>query len=68
MPGFDGTGPQGAGPITGRGRGFCFLPARRRRAVPSYPRPSGNQFFNAPRFGLGPKNGRGRNNRGRGFW
>jgi len=25
MPGFDGTGPQGAGPMTGRGMGFCVL-------------------------------------------
>ncbi|MBN1125682.1 MAG: DUF5320 domain-containing protein [Sedimentisphaerales bacterium] len=25
MPGFDGTGPQGRGPLTGRGRGFCVL-------------------------------------------
>jgi len=23
MPGFDGTGPQGRGPMTGGGRGFC---------------------------------------------
>ena len=23
MPGFDGTGPRGKGPITGGGRGFC---------------------------------------------
>ena len=23
MPGFDGTGPWGAGPMTGGGRGFC---------------------------------------------
>ena len=23
MPGFDGTGPAGRGPMTGRGRGFC---------------------------------------------
>jgi len=23
MPGFDGTGPQGGGPMTGGGRGFC---------------------------------------------
>jgi hypothetical protein len=23
MPGLDGTGPQGAGPLTGRGMGFC---------------------------------------------
>jgi len=23
MPGFDGTGPRGGGPLTGRGRGIC---------------------------------------------
>ena len=23
MPGFDGTGPRGLGPLTGGGRGFC---------------------------------------------
>ena len=26
MPGFDGTGPRGMGPMTGGGRGFCALP------------------------------------------
>ena len=26
MPGFDGTGPRGMGPMTGRGRGFCAVP------------------------------------------
>jgi hypothetical protein len=25
MPGFDGTGPRGTGPMTGGGRGFCVL-------------------------------------------
>jgi hypothetical protein len=25
MPGFDGTGPSGQGPLTGQGRGFCIL-------------------------------------------
>ncbi len=25
MPGFDGTGPSGQGPMTGRGLGFCVL-------------------------------------------
>ena len=25
MPGFDGTGPSGQGPMTGRGQGFCAL-------------------------------------------
>lgn len=31
MPGFDGTGPRGRGPMTGGGRGFCVL------RVPSKP-------------------------------
>lgn len=26
MPGFDGTGPLGMGPMTGGGRGFCAMP------------------------------------------
>ncbi|MFW6115899.1 MAG: DUF5320 domain-containing protein [Chloroflexota bacterium] len=25
MPGFDGTGPRAAGPMTGRGEGYCAL-------------------------------------------
>ena len=25
MPGFDGTGPRGGGPMTGGGRGFCAV-------------------------------------------
>jgi hypothetical protein len=25
MPGFDGTGPRGCGPMTGNGRGYCVL-------------------------------------------
>jgi len=33
MPGFDGTGPAGAGPMTGGGRGFCVLPAPAAGAV-----------------------------------
>lgn len=27
MPGFDGTGPAGMGPMTGGGRGWCLYPA-----------------------------------------
>jgi hypothetical protein len=27
MPNFDGTGPAGMGPMTGRGAGFCAVPA-----------------------------------------
>jgi hypothetical protein len=26
MPGYDGTGPRGLGPMTGRGRGYCVIP------------------------------------------
>jgi hypothetical protein len=26
MPGFDGTGPMGMGPFTGRGMGYCAVP------------------------------------------
>ncbi len=25
MPGFDGSGPQGRGPLTGRGEGYCAI-------------------------------------------
>ena len=31
MPGFDGTGPLGQGPMTGRGMGFCVLRASKDR-------------------------------------
>jgi prefoldin subunit 5 len=26
MPNFDGTGPEGKGPLTGLGRGYCVMP------------------------------------------
>lgn len=29
MPGFDGTGPMGMGPMTGGGRGWCAVPVVR---------------------------------------
>jgi len=32
MPGFDGTGPAGMGPMTGGGRGFCSSRGIRSRA------------------------------------
>jgi len=38
MPGFDGTGPQGRGPMTGGGRGFCTLPV-------NSPRTFSGRFF-----------------------
>jgi hypothetical protein len=36
MPGFDGTGPTGVGPLTGRGRGFCISPISRRGVFPYF--------------------------------
>ncbi|PWR73633.1 DUF5320 domain-containing protein [Methanospirillum stamsii] len=36
MPGFDGTGPQGRGPMTGRGFGNC-RPAYQQARVPATP-------------------------------
>ena len=44
MPGFDGTGPQGQGPLTGRGMGPC----------------PGQQASPRGRFGLRRGSGRGR--------
>ncbi|MFA6079214.1 MAG: DUF5320 domain-containing protein [Candidatus Omnitrophota bacterium] len=40
MPGFDGTGPGGMGPMTGGGRGFCVAPVAGMR-----PRPFGRRSF-----------------------
>ena len=46
MPGFDGTGPGGGGPMTGGGRGFC--------------NPAGNPGYGYGRgFGRGFRGGRG---------
>lgn len=35
MPGFDGTGPLGQGPLTGGGRGYCAI---------AFPRPGSGRF------------------------
>ncbi len=55
MPGFDGTGPQGFGPRTGGGRGFCA----------SYAPPPQYGWNAAPgtpygAYGYGPARGAGR--------
>ena len=55
MPGFNGTGPRGVGPMTGGGRGFCAIPLRsawptyagRGFAMP-YAAPSGIPTYGAP--------------------
>ena len=33
MPGFNGTGPLGMGPMTGRGMGYCIMPLTRPGAI-----------------------------------
>lgn len=46
MPGFDGRGPEGRGPMTGGGRGYCAVPV--------------NDNVQRPRFGTGMRFGMGR--------
>jgi len=57
MPGGNGTGPAGMGPMTGRGAGYCAG-----YSVPGYANPVGGRGF----FGFGRGGGRGVG-RGRGF-
>lgn len=81
MPGFDGTGPAGMGPMTGGGRGWCnpyagYRPYPAPYSVPASPiythgfaRPpwgQGRRFLGRGR-GLGWGRGRGLG-RGRGWW
>ena len=58
MPGGDRTGPLGAGPMTGRGAGYCAG-----HAVPGYANPTGGRGW----FGRGRAFGRGRGGFGRGW-
>lgn len=53
MPGFDGTGPNGMGPMTGGGRGFCGARGAGRRNY-AYPRwaPYANPNYGAYGFGM----------------
>lgn len=58
MPKFDGTGPSGKGPFTGRGKGYCIVKMDNvndtRKGVADMPRGDGT----GP-MGLGPMTGRG---------
>lgn len=64
MPGFDGTGPMGMGPMTGGGRGFCGYPYRAYRPYGyrtphfSYPPPGMSPYYGMPSYG--PVYGAGR--------
>jgi len=60
MPGFDGTGPRGLGPLTGRGRGFCLTGISPVSAQPV-------SIYRGRGFGRGRGGGRGMG-RGRGRW
>lgn len=64
MPGGNGTGPNGMGPMTGRGAGFCAG-----YAVPGFANPVGGRAMGMG-MGMGMGWGRGRGGafgRGRGF-
>jgi hypothetical protein len=57
MPGFDGTGPMGMGPMTGGCRGFCAMPYRGygpygySMRPPYYPAPGVYPFYGRPFYG-----------------
>lgn len=53
MPNYDRTGPQGRGPMTGRGKGYCTVPKKNPKVLVRL-----NRFF-----GLGRRFGRGQNRR-----
>jgi hypothetical protein len=56
MPRFDGTGPLGQGPMTGRGMGYCAVPADRLGTVPglaAFPRVPGYYSAAWPRWPVG---------------
>lgn len=76
MSGFDGRGPQGLGPFTGRGMGFCVADCSQ-LPTPSVPALSQTMPVYGRNFGLGRgfTGGRGRGfgrgrgmGRGRGRW
>jgi hypothetical protein len=81
MPGFDGTGPAGMGPMTGGARGWCYADRPRiasygpyRRPYPAQARPNVAFGYGRPGWGMGRGfRGRGRGivwgrGRGRGWW
>ena len=75
MPRYDGTGPQGGGPMTGRGEGYCAVSQPRSGRPYGYAglrgRPIGGFLgrFGGRFFGLGRRLGRGLGRgRGRGRW
>jgi hypothetical protein len=58
MPGFDGTGPMGQGPFTGRAMGYCALPvgqvaAGRSAAIPTAFVPRTAYYYPMPAYAPG---------------
>jgi hypothetical protein len=51
MPGFDGTGPRGMGPLTGRGMGYCAVPLTGITPLTGYPPLS---YYTPVSYRLGP--------------
>ena len=58
MPGFDGTGPMGQGPMTGGGFGYCG-PGNRAQSMRGFGRGRGYRGGFGPGFGRGRGFGRG---------
>lgn len=63
MPGGDGTGPGGMGPMTGRGAGYCAG-----YPVPGFMNPTPGMGFGGGGFGRGFGRGFGGGGRGRRNW
>ena len=68
MPGYDGTGPEGQGAMTGGGSGYCFMPAESVTGRPRFGRGLGsggckNRYYTAGftgRRNVGVTTGRGK--------
>ncbi|ODS40261.1 MAG: hypothetical protein A7315_09130 [Candidatus Altiarchaeales archaeon WOR_SM1_79] len=71
MPGFDGTGPRGLGPLTGGGRGFCSPGVSPAPVYAQTPMVGQAPVYPGVIRGMGFGRGRGmgrRTGRGRGRW
>ncbi len=52
MPGFDGTGPQGRGPMTGRAMGYCILKQSQNEPLVDLTGLQGKQISHAAGLGI----------------
>jgi len=72
MPGFNGMGPRGMGPMTGRGMGYCAIPVppqinpNPNMPIPAMPLYMPPMSYGRPRWGMRGLAGRGFG-RGRGW-